>query len=421
MQPVDWTALSLLTVIAALCVPTSEAGEAPQAGTASRIVPGMSRFSLDLYNALREGEGNIFCSPLNIATALEMTAGGARGETASQISRTLHLGQLGDQAHADLGTLLSSLQTTANPDATGKESGGPHDDRQSPGLWTANAVWVDEQEKLVPDFVALLERSYRTKPHLVDFAHSAEAARATINRWVEEQTRDKIKDLLKPEHIRPGTVVVLTSAIYFKGYWTHPFSVQATRDDQFHTRTDNAVPIKMMNQTAQFPYLEAESFQAVALPYKDSTLSMVVLLPKTPDGLRELEASLTTERLDRITAGMKPRRVKLSLPRFTSTVEFELKDVLSKMGMPLAFEPGEADFSGINGARDIYISAVVHKAFIEVEEKGTEAAAATAVVGVRAAMILDKELEFRADHPFLYLIRDDKSGAILFFGRLNRP
>jgi serpin B len=177
----------------------------------------------------------------------------------------------------------------------------------------------------------------------------------------------------------------------------------------------------MMNQTARLSYVEGESFQALEMPYREGSLAMVVLLPKTRDGLDALEASLTVEKLDSWTAGLKPNRVKVSLPRFTSTVEAELTDVLSQLGMPIEYRADE-EVGGMTGSRDIVISGGDHKAFIEVEEKGTEAAAATGVVASRtSAIVPQREIDFRADHPFLYLIRDTKSGAILFIGRLSRP
>jgi len=406
--------LLALAAMAAFSISIVESrAEAPDDDRA-KAVAGTSRFTLDLYKAIRGRDGNLFCSPLNIAAALEMAAAGARGETADQINRTLGLDPLGERAPEALGSLLASLHSGAKPpDANG--------DNQTPGLWTTNALWVDEREKPLPDFTATLQRAFGAEPRVVDFAHSPDAARATINRWVEDQTRDRIKNLLSPDHIRPDTAVVLTSAIYFKGYWVHPFQELATRDDQFHPTKGDAVPVKMMNQTATLPYFENDSFQAVALPYKDGLLSMLVLLPKSPDGLSDLEASLTLEKLNSAASGLRPKRVQLSLPRFTSTVEFELGDVLSGLGMPLAFQPGRADFSGITGSRDFFISAVVHKAYIKVEEEGTEAAAATGVVAVTTAMIPDKPVVFRADRPFLHLIRDSKTGAILFIGRMSRP
>ncbi|MDR3622126.1 MAG: serpin family protein [Paludisphaera borealis] len=418
MQPLLVMLPFLLAAAAALETPMPDSDAPAREASDPKLASATSRFALDLYGELRRREGNVFCSPLSITTALAMTSAGARGETAEQMNRTLHLDRLGPQAHADLGLWIDSLRASIK-DAQ-QQPGEKDQALQEAGLWMANAVWIDEREKLVPDFVALLDRSFRSKARAVDFAHAAAAARETINRWVEDQTRDKIKDLLKPSVVTSDTVVVLTSAIYFKGYWVHPFSAQATRDDDFRPAKGDPVRVKMMNQTTRLPYFEGEAFQALELPYKDGSLAMVVLLPKQADGLEALEASLSVENLDSWVAGLKPSRVIVSLPRFTSTVEAELKDVLTKLGMPLAFQ-GDADFSGITGSRDFAISAVVHKAFVEVEEKGTEAAAATAVVGVRSSAFAAKEIVFRADHPFLYLIRDTKTGAILFMGRLSRP
>lgn len=418
MQPV--LAILPFLVAAAAAIDPSAPGShtpAPKAGDPD-LASSTSQFALDLYGALRDRDGNVFCSPLSITTALAMTSAGARGETAEQMNRTLHLDRLGPSGPADLGRWVDALR--------GSIKGGVEGEKLEPaapaaGLWMANAVWIDAREKLLPDFVTLVDQSFRAEARAVDFARSADAARRTINRWVEDQTRDKIKDLLNPSLITPDTVVVLTSAIYFKGYWVHPFSVQATRDDDFHPAKGDAVRVKMMNQTATLPYFDGESFQLLEFPYRDGPLAMDVLLPRRPDGLEALEASLSVETLDSWLAGLRPSRVKASLPRFTSTVETELKDVLTRLGMPLAFQGG-ADFSGITGSPDFAISAVVHKAFVEVEEKGTEAAAATAVIGVRkSAMIPNKEIVFRADHPFIYLIRDTKTGAILFMGRLSRP
>lgn len=390
------------------------AGAEPPDGDRARTVAATSQFTLDLYKAIRARDGNLFCSPLNIAAAAEMTAAGARGETAEQIQRTLRLDPLGERAPDALGDLLSSLNSRGNPI-------NEHGDPRFPSLLTSNALWIDQRGRPLPDFTATLERAFQAKPHVVDFVRAPEATRATINQWVENQTRDRIKNLLSPERIGPDTAVVLTSAIYFKGFWVHPFEPLATRDDQFHPSRGEAVPVKMMNQTTTLGYFENDLFQAVSLPYMFSTLSMCVILPKSQDGLSDLEASLTVEALNAATSGSRPRRVKLSLPRFTSTVEFELTDVLSEMGMPLAFDAEKADFTGITGSPGFFISAAVHKAFIAVEEKGTEAAAATGfAVGATAAMPVD-EIVFRADRPFLHLIRDSQTGAILFIGRVSRP
>lgn len=407
--------LFALTAFSILCMSISSARAELRSEDQAKAVSGTSRFTLDLHKAIRDRDGNIFSSPLNVAAALEMAAVGARGETAAQIQRTLGLAPLDQRAPEALGSLLESLHSGANP-------ADADEDREAAGLWTANAVWIDEREKPLDDFTAALDRAFGAKPRVVNFAQSPDAARATINRWVEDQTRDRIKDLLSPDHVTADTAVVLTSAIYFKGFWARPFPKAATSDDQFHPSKGESVPVKMMNQTATFPYFENDSLQAVALPYKDGSLSMLVLLPKSAEGLSDLEASLSVETLDAITSNPQPKRVKLSLPRFTSTVEFELADVLAELGMPLAFQANKADFSGFTGEPNFFISAVVHKAFIEVEEEGTEAAAATGVIAARtSAMLPTDEIVFRADRPFLHLIRDNETGAILFIGRVSRP
>jgi len=420
MKPILAMLPLLLAASAAAEAPMPDSPAPADARTTAGLSSATSQFALDLYGTMRRREGNVFSSPLSIAAALAMTSAGAKGETARQMNRTLHLDQLGPDAQAELGRWVDALRASIK-DPKAQPPGEADQGRKEAGLWMANAIWVDEREKLLPDFVTLLDRSYHARAQAVDFAHSPDAARETINRWVEDQTRDRIKDLLKPMHVTRDAVVVLTSAIYFKGYWSHPFSTQATRDDDFHAARGEIVRVKMMNQAGRFPYFENESLQALELPYKDGSLAMVVILPRKPDGLDAVEASLSVESLHSWVAGLKPNRVQVGLPRFTSTVETELKEPLSELGMPIAFQ-GDADFSGITGSRDFVISAVVHKAFVEVEEKGTEAAAATAVVGIRAAAIMPaKEIVFRADHPFLYLIRDAKSGAILFMGRLSRP
>lgn len=407
-------ALFAMITTTILSTPISPARGAPRGDDRAKAVAATSQFTIDLYKAIRDRDGNIFCSPLNVAAALEMAALGARGETADQIQETLKLDPLGQRAPEALGALLASLQA-------GYKQSVPAGVGRSDSLWTANAVWIDTREKPLPDFATALRRSFQADPRAVDFAQSPQAARETINRWVEEQTRDRIKDLLSPDHVKRDTAIILTSAIYFRGDWRHAFEKSATRDDQFHPSRGEAVPVKMMNQTATLPYFENDSFQAVALPYKDGSLSMLVLLPKSAEGLNDLEASLSVETLDAATSGLRPKRVELSLPRFSSTVEFDFRDALSEMGMPLAFQAGKADFSGITGSPDFSISGVIHKAFIEVDEKGTEAAAATAAVAVRSAAVLTDEIIFRADRPFLHLIRDNQTGAILFIGRVSRP
>jgi serpin B len=337
-----------------------------------------------------------------------MTALGAKGETASQIAEVLHLD--GEASAGSLGPLIAAVRDAVKPTDGGDAT-----------VATANAGWFDESEPILPDYLDRIRASFGAEPHRVDFRKSPDAARAVVNRWVADQTRDKIQDLLKAEHVTSDTSFILTSAIYFKGYWTIPFDANRTRDGEFHA-ADGPTPARLMNQSAQrLPYREDDEAQAVALPYKDGSLAMIVVLPKKPDGLAAVEAGLTAERVQEWAASMRPTAVNLTLPRFQSTAEIDLKDVLSGLGMADAFDPAKADFSGITGRRDVFLSAVVHKAFVEVEEKGTEAAAATGIVASRTSAIAPPPVVFRADRPFLYMIRDSATGAILFIGRLAKP
>ena len=386
-----------------------EAAEQPGA-----LVRGNNAFALDLYGRLGQGDGNRFFSPLSISIALAMTYAGAEGETASQMAKALHFDLPADRLHAAFLRLTTELlsRTSTPPGST---------EAPDVQLFTANALWTQSGEPILPDFRKRIEVNYRGGVYPVDFRGATEQARRTINAWVEQQTRDKIKDLLKPMHVTPDTALVLTNAIYFKALWDMPFSSTSTRPGEFQPATGEKARVDMMNQTDRFRYLDEGSFQALELPYKGNTLAMVVFLPRSPDGLAAFEASMSPAKLDAWLAKLSSLRVQVSIPKFRLTGEFGLNDALSGMGMTDAFRPGKADFSGMTGTRDLAISAVVHKAFVEVEEKGTEAAAATGVTMVRSAMLAAPPTVFRADHPFFFLIRDLRNGSILFLGRLVRP
>ena len=385
-------------------------------GPTTALVQGNSEFALDLYSKLSQGNGNRFLSPVSISTALAMTYAGAHEETARQIAKTLHFTLPPDQFHAAFHRLIAEVHSRNSAIV-------PSSPNQSPDvqLFTANALWCQSGEHILPDFQKRIEVNYRGGLYPVDFRSETENARRTINAWVEEQTKGKIQDLLKPAHVTPRTLLVLTNAIYFKGLWASPFSREMTAPSDFNTSTQDHDRVDMMNQTGRFRYSDEASIQLLELPYKGDALSMVILLPKTIDGLTQLESSLTFANLETWLRKLSSHRVQVSLPKFKLTEACELQDPLSALGMPIAFERGKADFSGITGTRDVAISAVVHKAFVEVEEKGTEAAAATAVIGVRAAMVATPPVVFRADHPFFFLIRDTRNGSILFLGRLVSP
>jgi serpin B len=288
-------------------------------------------------------------------------------------------------------------------------------------LFTANALWTQTGERILADFQKRIEVNYQGGQYAVDFRHAPDQALRTVNSWVEEQTKGKIRDLLKSTHIDPTTILVLTNAIYFNARWATPFSKEKTAQEFFHASVTDVASVAMMKHSGRFRYFDEGTFQTLELPYKGDTLSLVIFLPKANDGLGRLEASLTAARIETWLTKLSSYRVDVSLPKFKMTSECELKDALSDMGMSVPFKPGAANFSGISGTRELAISAVVHKAFVEVDEKGTEAAAATGVVAFRTAAIAQPPVIFRADHPFFFLIRDIRTGSILFVGRLVKP
>jgi len=366
-----------------------------------------NQFAFDLYEQLHAQPGNLFFSPASISTALTMTSAGARGQTQQQMQGVLHLRPADEQLHAGFGTLGKLLN-----------SGG---DQQGYRLSMANRLWGQETYPFQPDFVQLTRAQYGAELAQVNFAQS-EPARRLINTWVAEQTQDKITDLIAPGVLDAMTRLVLTNAIYFKGAWDEEFSKQATQDAPFHLAANRQAAVPLMHQVDDFRYAEAEGLQLLELPYAKNRLSMLVLLPKQPDGLTGLEGKLAADSVARWTTGLRKQKVRVYLPRFTMTAQFQLADVLKSMGMPLAFSD-QADFSGIATAEELKIDAVIHKAFVDVNEEGTEAAAATAVTLAPTSAIVDRQepVLFRADHPFVFLIRDQQTGAILFLGRLTDP
>jgi len=391
-----------------------EARAMASADPTTALVQGNNAFALDLYAQIGQGDGNRFISPFSISTALAMAYVGAQDDTARQIAKTLRFTLPPSQLHPAFHRLIAELHSrNASPPAPNQSA-----DVQ---LYTANALWAQSGERILADFQKRIEINYQGGLYPVDFRHAPEQARRTINAWVEEQTKGKIQDLIKSTHIDGQTVLILTNAIYFKALWASPFSKERTARDEFHASPRDLVHVEMMKQSGRFRYWDEGSMQALELPYKGNTLAMLILLPKAKDGLGQLETSLTAAKIETWLGKLSSHRVDLSLPKFKLTAECELKDALSALGMPVAFQPGAADFSGITGTRELAISAVVHKAFVEVEEKGTEAAAATGVAFARAAVVAGAPAIFRADHPFFFLIRDTKTGSILFMGRLVRP
>ena len=388
------------------------APERPGKKQLTPVAKSTNDFAAALYEELSSQKGNLFFSPSSIHTALAMTYAGARGNTEKQMSATLRFPLLGgagaspqDKLHGEYAELLKLLKPP-------KEGGYQ--------LSVANALWGQKGYPWIQDFLDTTEENYGAGLRQVDFVGATEKSRQAINLWVEDQTNEKIKDLIPQGVLDALTRLVLTNAIYFKGDWASQFKESATKDAPFKLGGDKTVKAPLMYQKGKFAFKEDGDVQVLSMPYKGEDLSMVVVLPKKVGGLADVTANLTAAKIDAWTTRLYKRDIQVYLPKFKVESQFGLNKVLAKMGMPDAFDSSKADLSGMNGSRNLYISAVIHKAYVDVNEEGTEAAAATAVVvSLRSAR--PRPLIFRADHPFLFLIRHDKTGAILFMGRLANP
>jgi serpin B len=399
--------------VLSLSIPAWAAGPAERAVPADvrTLVQGNNAFALDLYARLRAREGNLFCSPYSISTALAMSSAGARGETAVQMARVLHFGLDSSRLHPAFTELIRGLNGYGLPC-----------DYQ---LSVAQSLWGDARLSVREDFQKLIHTYYGARLRQREFQLFPDEARQQINRWVEERTNDKIKELLHPGDIDPKTRMVLVNAIYFKAGWQEPFQEAETeRNAVFHAVAKD-VNTDLMQQMKRLSYAEGEGLQVLELPYEGRELAMVVLLPRQKDGLGNLERSLTVAKLDSCLDKLAPEVVEVGLPRFRFEARFDLAQELRALGMSLAFNPG-ADFSGISTAEKLFISKVIHQAFVDVTEGGTEAAAATASLfrappGPGGGGGGGPRVVFRADHPFLFLLRDQRTGSILFLGRVTDP
>ena len=415
--------------------------------TTAALVQANNRFALDLFRQVSpKTDENSFFSPYSISTALAMTWQGARAENASQMAKAFHFADL---PAANVASAFTSLQAALDQAQTA--SGAQ--------LSVANSLWPEQspEHPFLPDYLQSVEKAFASVLTPVDFKHQPEAAAAQINQWVADKTHDKIKDILKPKDVDAATRLALVNAIYFKGTWAAPFLAQRTRTEPFHTLAGAARPVALMHnvfQSYEAQYLDvtnrAVPCQLLSLNYLDREnqrnggrgqflrggmsgpgISMLIVLPRAPGDLGALEKSLNAEQLAGWTAQMSGSRVEVVLPKFRIEQRFSLADNLKALGAVSAFvspdghlpgDPTCADFSGMNGAHDLYISKVIHQSFVDVDEHGTEAAAAT-VVGMAAGSAVRPEPPpvFRADHPFLFFIRENATGSLLFMGRLAEP
>ncbi len=371
-----------------------------------QIVKANNSFGLDVYRHLCREKGNQFLSPLSLTIALAMTLEGARGETAAAMRQVLKLSvddSVRQRGFAQIRELINQ---------PGRKS----------QLRLANAVWVQKDFPVLKNYLEIITRFYDGRASNVDFINQREEARKMINQWTEEKTAGKIRDLIPPGVIDHLTRLILTNAIYFRGLWLLPFNAELTRPEKFYLSEDEEIEVPMMRflgDRARFPYMENEDLQMLEMFYEGQDLSMLLLLPRKKD-ISSLESKLSLETLEGWKRELKEERVDVYLPRFKIETKYFLKDKLEAMDMAVAFTP-QANFSGINGRKDLFIQQVIHQAFIEVNEEGTEAAAASGVLIGRTAYIPEKKFIFRADHPFIFLIQEKSSGAVLFLGRLYDP
>ncbi|PON14418.1 hypothetical protein C2W62_29145, partial [Candidatus Entotheonella serta] len=362
-----------------------------------------SAFAIALYRQLQATEANLFFAPYSLSALFATLHAGARGNTARQIADVFHFAShdsARDEASARLNP--SPVALPASEQVT---------------LYTAQALWVQRDIPILPDFDKWVQRHGDASLHQVDFRYAHEAARAHINAWVKQQTQGHIQEPLQPDILNALTRLVLVNAIYFKGRWASPFDPRKTEVAPFRRTVGTRVMVPMMSQTQTLHYAETEALQILQLPYAGHAFSMIVLLTKALNGLAGLENTLTVQRLDDWITQLRPSPVRVWLPRFSVAAQLPLKQTLATMGMPDAFNE-TADFSGMNGDKSLFVSQVLHQAVVEVGEAGAEATAATTGIMQSQTRRAMPSVVFRADHPFLFLIRDHRSGRILFLGRL---
>ncbi len=377
----------------------------------NELAAASTAFAVDLYKALPE-EGNLFFSPLSIYMALAMTSAGASGDTLAQMEEAMHFPFSQKQLHPTFYALMSALE---NRQYLADDRG------EGFTLNLVNSIWAQKGYAFLTDFLDVLKGSYDTGMRLADFAADPDAVRDAINMWVEEATHDRIVDLIPQGAITKETLLALVNAIYFNAPWAFPFDEQDTEPEPFTLLDGTEVEVPLMHETELLGYAEGDQYQAVELDYNGNDLSMVVILPSS-GAFEAVNSRLSPAFISQLIGDLSRENVILTLPKFTIEWSNVLNDTLASLGMPDAFNSSVADFSGIDGRRVFFIGAVIHKAFVSVDEAGTEAAAATAVIMVGSAPGYQPTYyEVNVDRPFLFFIRDKETQAILFFGRVVHP
>jgi serpin B len=378
------------------------------------VAQGNSAFALDLYGRLREKPGNLFFSPFSVSAALAMTMAGARGNTETEMAKVLHQGLARDRVHPALGALIRDLNGRK------VEDGGRDAGKQAFELVLANSLFGQKGFAFLPEFVAGNRKAYDAGFSELDFKGYPEKSRLAVNAWVEEKTRKRVKDILAPGAVTPDTRLALANALYFIAPWEHAFEPEATKDGVFRPAEGEPVKVPFMRRMETYRFTDGGAFDVLVLPYRGGELAMAVILPKAADGLPAVEAALEPGAFWAVLRAAKWMDVDVAIPKFRIESSFDLKEPLLAMGMKDAFSETKADFSGMTGKKDLFLGLVVHKSFVAVDEKGTEAAAATVAL-MELKGIPQKEKEFVADHPFLFAIADLKTETVLFLGRVANP
>jgi serpin B len=392
--------------------PPSPTG-APTMNALSRFAGDSNAFGFDLYRQLRSQPGNLVLSPASISMALAMAWSGARGQTAQQMQQALHFEGTPEAVTRAAGELSRQLQDPARPIK----------------FRIANRLFGEKTYAFEQPWLDATRAAFGAPLEALDFRHAADAARQRINAWVEQQTEQRIQNLIPPGGLNAETRLALVNAIYFLGDWEQPFKKETTSPQPFHTSAAAQKDVPTMFQQGSFRYAQHDGCKALELSYKGHNMSMLLVLPDAVDGIAGLEQSLDAAKLDALVAALQPQTVRVWLPKFeiNPAGAMALSGPLQQLGIALAFDQHQADFSGMANPPDpqdrLYLSQVYHKAYVKVDEKGTEAAAATAAImaAARAMMRPPQVMEFKADHPFLFFIHDDASGIVLFSGRVMEP
>ena len=365
------------------------------------IINSNNEFAIDFYKEVKSNEGNVFFSPYSLSSTFSMAYEGAEGKTADEIQTVFHFTKNDTIRRSSFARIYNILNRK----------------NKNYSLNTANAFWGQKGYSFLEEYKKVVNNYYGAEMKNLDFMQNPEEARQEINKWVEDKTNKKIKDLLANGTIKPDTTLVLTNTLYFKAAWEHPFDNKSTLETLFNTSTHNSIKVQMMKATENIKYMETDKVQMIELPYQQNELSMIIILPKE-NNISSIEEELTLQKLDEWESKLENTEVAVHLPKFKFKTKYTLNDYLKEMGMPTAFTPS-ADFSKIDGG-GLSISKAIHQTFIEVNEEGTEAAAATAIVFTKSS-VPTKQKEFNANHPFLFIIQEHKTGQILFMGRMENP